>query len=606
MMSIALPTADPQREAENDRPPLRFVTAASLFDGHDAAINVMRRLIQDSGAEVVHLGHNRSVRDVVRAAIQEDADAIAISSYQGGHTEYFRYAVEMLRDAGADHIRVFGGGGGTITPAEITELEAFGVARIYHPNDGMSLGLVGMIDDLVERAKAERAPAPAPEPERTDDLGVARMLSALEDGTLPATELERLRAAWEVKGAGVPVVGVTGTGGAGKSTVTDELLSRFVQHLPDLRIAVLAIDPTRRRTGGALLGDRIRMNSLRHEQLYMRSMATRRQNLSTSAVLADAVAYLRAAEFDLVIVETAGIGQSDSEIVDLVDLPIYVMTSEFGAASQLEKIDMLDLAEIVVINKFDKQGAADALRDVRKQWRRNRVAFELAEDEVPVYPTIASQFNDPGVTWTFVKLCRALAERAGGDDPERFDPGIDPENHQPLGNVLIPGKRVRYLAEIAEQGRGINAKVDELAAIADRAQHLHEALKVDDNEVLRTAYEEARTALGPEATALLDSWDERIAGITAESFSYEVRGKEITGPNYRESLSHQQIPKIAPPKLDGWGDRLRFLMKENLPGSYPYTGGVFPYRREGEDPTRMFAGEGAPERTNRRFHYLSQ
>src|SRR6202012_3675417 len=274
--------------------------------------------------------------------------------------------------------------------------------------------------------------------------------------------------------------------------------------------------------------------------------------------------------------------------------------------SQLEKIDMLDLAEIVVINKFDKHGAADALRDVPKQWRRNRVAFELSEDEVPVYPTIASQFNDPGVTWTFVKLCRALAEHAGGDDPERFAPGIDPENHEPLGNVLIPGKRVRYLAEIAEQGRGINAKVDELAGIADRAQHLHEALKVDDNEVLRTAYEDARMALGPEATALLDSWDERIAGITAAAFTYEVRGKEITGPNYRESLSHQQIPKIAPPSSSGWGDRLRFLMKENLPGSYPYTGGVFPYRREGEDPTRMFAGEGAPERTNRRFHYLSQ
>jgi methylmalonyl-CoA mutase len=337
------------------KPPLRFVTAASLFDGHDAAINVMRRLIQDSGAEVVHLGHNRSVRDVVRAAIQEDADGVAISSYQGGHTEYFRYAVEMLRDAGADHIRVFGGGGGTITPGEIADLEAFGVERIYHPNDGMSLGLVGMIDDLVERAATKRVVPPAPDESRTDDLGVARMLSALEDSAFTDDELERLRTQWTVKGTGVPVVGVTGTGGAGKSTVTDELLSRFAAHLPDLRIAVLAVDPTRRRTGGALLGDRIRMNSLRHEQLYMRSMATRRQNLSTNAVLADAVAYLRAAEFDLVIVETAGIGQSDSEIVDLVDLPVYVMTSEFGAASQLEKIDMLDLAEIVVINKFDKQ-----------------------------------------------------------------------------------------------------------------------------------------------------------------------------------------------------------------------------------------------------------
>ena len=623
-------TADDPRSAAAaqgaDELPLRFVTAASLFDGHDAAINVMRRLIQDSGAEVVHLGHNRSVRDVVRAAIQEDADGIAISSYQGGHTEYFTYAVEMLRDAGADHIRVFGGGGGTITPEEIADLEGAGVERIYHPNDGMNLGLVGMIDDLVERARSRQRASAAPVEGRTDDLGVARTLSALEDGVIGEEELERLRGEWTVKGAGVPVVGVTGTGGAGKSTVTDELLSRFVQHLPDLRIAVLAVDPTRRRTGGALLGDRIRMNSLRHEQLYMRSMATRRQNLSTSAVLADAVAFLKAAEFDLVIVETAGIGQSDSEIVDLVDLPVYVMTSEFGAASQLEKIDMLDLAEIVVINKFDKQGAADALRDVRKQWRRNRVAFELADDEVPVYPTIASQFADPGVTWMFVKLCAALAERAGGDDPERFAPGIDPANHEPRGNTLIPGKRVRYLAEIAEQGRGINEGVERLAETAAGAQHLHEALKAlhdaelpapldaypeaalgdGEHAALRRRYNEALAALGTEAVGLLRGWDRRIEAITADSFSYEVRGREITGPNYRESLSHQQIPKIAPPPYKDWGERLRFLMKENLPGSYPFTGGVFPYRRAGEDPTRMFAGEGSPERTNRRFHYLSQ
>jgi isobutyryl-CoA mutase len=599
-------TGQAERAEGAGKPPLRFVTAASLFDGHDAAINVMRRLIQDSGVEVVHLGHNRSVRDVVRAAIQEDADAIAISSYQGGHTEYFRYAVEMLRDAGADHIRVFGGGGGTITPQEIADLQEFGVERIYHPDDGMSLGLVGMIDDLVERATAKRVVPPPPDESRTDDLGVARMLSALEDGTFGEDDLERLRTDWNVKGAGVPVVGVTGTGGAGKSTVTDELLSRFVQHLPDLRVAVLAVDPTRRRTGGALLGDRIRMNSLRHEQLYMRSMATRRQNLSTSAVLADAIAYLRAADFDLVIVETAGIGQSDSEIVDLVDLPIYVMTSEFGAASQLEKIDMLDLAELVVINKFDKQGAADALRDVRKQWRRNRAAFDLAEDEVPVYPTIASQFADPGVTWVFVNLCRALAEEAG-TEAGRWDPGLDLPAHEPRGNTLIPGQRVRYLAEIAEQGRGINAKVEELGELAARLQHLDAALKIlGENEELKQAYAQTRKELGSEAIELLETWDERIEGITADTFSYEVRGKEITGSNYRESLSHQRIPKIAPPRHDGWGERLRFLMKENLPGSYPYTGGVFPYRREGEDPTRMFAGEGAPERTNRRFHYLSQ
>jgi len=587
--------------------PLRFVTAASLFDGHDAAINVMRRLIQDSGAEVVHLGHNRSVRDVVRAAVQEDVDAIAISSYQGGHVEYFKYAVEMLRSYGAEHIRVFGGGGGTITHEEIEELEDFGVERIYHPDDGMSLGLVGMIEDLVERATEKRVASTVPAaPGASDELSVARMLSALEDGIVPDEELERLRERWSEAGTGVPVVGVTGTGGAGKSTVTDELLSRFTQHLPDLRVAVLAVDPTRRRTGGALLGDRIRMNSLRDEQIFMRSMATRRQNLATSAVLSDAVAFLRAAGYDLVIVETAGIGQSDSEIVDLVDVPVYVMTSEFGAASQLEKIDMLDLAELVAINKFDKGGAEDALRDVRKQWRRNHVAFEVSEDEIPVYPTIASQFDDPGVTWMFVNLCRRLAGHAG-EGGDRFDPGLEPESHQPLGNVLIPGARVRYLAEIAEQGREVNAEVERLAELAARAQHLEEALKaLGENAELREAHEATLAELGPEAVELLRGWDERIESIAAEDYSYTVRGREITGPNYRESLSGEQIPKIAPPRLDGWGDRLRFLMKENLPGSYPYTAGVFPYRREGEDPTRMFAGEGTPERTNRRFHYLSQ
>ncbi len=452
--------------------PLRFVTVASLFDGHDAAINVMRRLIQDTGVEVVHLGHNRSVADVVRAALQEDVDGIAISSYQGGHVEYFRYVVDMLREHGADHIRVFGGGGGTITPAEIEELQGYGVERIYHPSDGMTLGLTGMIDDLVQRTVAARAAhepvLDPPQPRASDpadDLRIARMLSALEDEAIESGALQALRAEWSTAAARAPVVGVTGTGGAGKSTVTDELLSRFTAHLPGLRVAVLAIDPTRTRTGGALLGDRIRMNSLRNERIFMRSMATRRRNSSTSAMLSDALSFLRCAGFDLVIVETVGIGQSDSEIVDLVDIPVYVMTSEFGAASQLEKIDMLDLAEIVVINKFDKRGALDALRDVRKQWRRNHVAFELAEDEVPVYPTIASQFNDPGLSWMFVNLCRRIRELPGSD-PERWSPDLELDSHEPLGNVLIPSSRVRYLAEIAEQGRGINA--ERRAPSADR------------------------------------------------------------------------------------------------------------------------------------------
>ncbi len=618
-------TAVPERVS---MAPLRFVTAASLFDGHDAAINVMRRLIQANGVEVVHLGHNRSVRDVVRAAIQEDVDGIAISSYQGGHTEYFKYAIEMLDELGAGHIRVFGGGGGTITPAEIEDLHAAGVERIYHPNDGSALGLTGMIDDLIERASAVQLPSAVPPPEGEGDLWVARMLSALEDDAIPESQLEGLREDWRAAGEGVPVVGITGTGGAGKSTVTDELLTRFVGRFPELRVAVLAVDPTRRRTGGALLGDRIRMNSLRNERLYMRSLATRRQNLATTAVLADAVAFLRSAGFDLVIVETAGIGQSDSEIVDLVDLPMYVMTSEFGAASQLEKIDMLDLAELVVINKFDKGGAEDALRDVRKQWRRNRVAFELDEEEIPVYPTIASQFNDPGLTWMFMNLCRRIGE-LDGQEAERWDAGPEPATREPLGNVLIPAKRVRYLAEIAEQGRSIDAEIERRAELATQAQSFHEALRAladpalpapldpypeadlgpdegDGRAPLRVRYNEALAELGPEAVGLLRGWQRQLESITEPTYTYTVRGREISGPNYRESLSHQQVPKVAPPRFDGWGDRLRFLSKENLPGNYPYTGGVFPYRREGEDPTRMFAGEGSPERTNRRFHYLSQ
>jgi methylmalonyl-CoA mutase len=592
--------------------PLRFVTAASLFDGHDAAINVMRRLIQDRGAEVVHLGHNRGVRDVVRAAVQEDVDGIAISSYQGGHTEYFRYVIDTLAELGAPHIRVFGGGGGTITPHEIAALQDYGVERIYHPNDGMSLGLTGMIDDLVARAAELRVGSTAPEdPHATDgDLAIARMLSALEDEVLSEDQLDGLRAAWDAAGAGVPVIGITGTGGAGKSTVTDELLSRFMQSFDDLRVAVLAVDPTRRRTGGALLGDRIRMNSLRHERIYMRSMATRRAHRATSAMLEDAVAFLRASGFDLVIVETAGIGQS-----------------EFGAASQLEKIDMLDLADVVIINKFDKRGADDALRDVRKQWRRNHVAFETAEDDVPVYPTIASQFNDPGLSWMFVNVCRKLGARDGAD-AAAWTPAKDfGAEHEPLGNTLIPGARVRYLAEIAEQGTQINEEVERLAALAGVAHHCYEALKawgdpalpdaldaypegaVEGDDVyapLRGQYNQSLESIGAEGLTLLRGWAGRIEGITAETYTYTVRDREIKGDNYRTSLSHQQIPKIAPPKFDGWGDRLRFLMKENLPGSYPYTGGVFPYRRAGEDPTRMFAGEGTPERTNRRFHYLSE
>ena len=677
----------PETDTRAEPMPLRFVTAASLFDGHDAAINIMRRIIQAQGTEVIHLGHNRSVEDVVRAALQEDADAIALSSYQGGHVEYFKYMVDMLRERGAGHVRVFGGGGGTITPEEIKQLQAYGVERIYHPNDGMKLGLTEMIEDVVARAgkgAAERAAAETsavPQVDIDDEISIGHMLSAIEEGRLSESDLEHQRKQWKLAGKNTPVLGLTGTGGAGKSSVVDELLLRFLHAFPAMRIAVLAVDPTRRRSGGALLGDRIRMNSLRSSRVYMRSMATRRQHAATSIVLHDCIDFLKSQPYDLVIVETAGIGQSDSEIVDLVDFPVYVMTSEYGAASQLEKIDMIDYAELIVLNKFDKRGAEDALRDVRKQWKRNRTAFALKDDEVPVYPTIASQFNDPGVTWMFVNLCRLMRERlhlgtpvtdksATGNaepvaalvgahpvrDPAATDNHDEPIDHrvgsyksacswipqldtslkEPRATILIPGQRVRYLAEIAEQGRSINSAIAHQAEFASKAQHYYESLKeLGDNKlpraldlyqstdllshidtdahavdrsllILRQRYNAALGELSNEAINQLREWPALYDSVTKDVNEYTVRDKVIRVENYRESLSHQKIPKVSPPKSKDCGELVTFLGKENLPGHYPYTGGVYPYRRSGEDPTRMFAGEGTPERTNRRFHYLSQ
>ncbi len=619
----------PQTSGQPQETPLRFVTAASLFDGHDAAINIMRRLIQARGAEVIHLGHNRSVDDIVRAAIQEDADGIAISSYQGGHNEFFRYMVDRLRESGAGHIRVFGGGGGTITPEEIDGLMGYGVERIYHPHDGMELGLDAMIGDLIDRTAASRRPTPLEiAGEGAPAIDISGTISAIEEGIFDEQALGKLRKSWRIRAGKVPVVGITGTGGAGKSSVTDELLNRFLAEFPDMRIAVIAVDPTRRRTGGALLGDRIRMNSLRSERIFMRSIATRRQHLATSEMLEDQVLYMKSLGFDVVIVETAGIGQSDSSIVDLVDFPIYVMTSDYGAASQLEKIDMLDFAEMIVLNKFDRRGAEDALRDIRKQWKRNRIAFTTDDEDVPVFPTIASQFNDPGVTWLFVELCRALREKLGLD-PDQLSPKIDVSIREPRATAIIPGSRTRYLSEIAEQGRNLNSHCDRQADMARRLQHLYESLVVlGDRELpgafspyeagalggdgdasllaLRQRYQETLAELSKESLDLLKGWPEIKAGVTDETYRYTVRGRELSGSNYRESLSRQKIPKIAPPAYRDWGELLRFLLRENLPGHYPYTGGVFPYRRLGEDPTRMFAGEGTPERTNRRFHYLSQ
>ncbi|MDX1405124.1 MAG: methylmalonyl-CoA mutase family protein [Woeseiaceae bacterium] len=619
----------PQASGEADQTPLRFVTAASLFDGHDAAINIMRRLIQAQGAEVIHLGHNRSVEDIVRAAIQEDADGIAVSSYQGGHNEFFRYMVDRLKELGAGHIKVFGGGGGTITPEEIDALMEYGVERIYHPHDGMQMGLEAMIRDLVRRTRSGRVRTrPAGDSASHDSIGIASQISAIEEGHYDDARLAALRKEWQVKAGKVPVIGITGTGGAGKSSVTDEILNRFLASRPDMRIAVLAVDPTRRRTGGALLGDRIRMNSLRSERIYMRSIATRRQHLATSEMLADHILYLKSHGFDLVIVETAGIGQSDSEIVDMVDFSVYVMTSDYGAASQLEKIDMLDYADLVVLNKYDKRGSEDALRDIRKQWKRNHVQFALADDQVPVYPTIASQFNDPGISYMFAELCRRLADKLGLDQ-QQWIPDIDTSEREPRAMAIIPGSRIRYLSEISEQGRGINASIDRQAMAASRLQHYYESLKSLDDQslpapfekyasdalndsadrsltVLRQRYQETLDELEAEAVQLLSEWPARRQAVRAEKYSYRVRDKDVTGANYTESLSHLKIPKIAAPDFDDWGALLRFLMKENLPGGYPFTGGVYPYRRLGEDPTRMFAGEGTPERTNHRFHYLSK
>ena len=594
---------------------IRFVTAASLFDGHDASINIMRRILQASGCEVIHLGHNRSVDEVVTAALQEDVQGLAVSSYQGGHLEYFKYMIELLRSRGGEHIKVFGGGGGVIVAEEIAELQACGVERIYTPEDGQKMGLQGMINDMLARCDfdtARDAPKDLDALQAGDRRVLSRLITAIEAGTLDAGLRASLVQA--ATGKTAPALGITGTGGAGKSSITDELVRRFRLDQDDsLSIAVIAVDPSRRKTGGALLGDRIRMNSIQAPNVFMRSLATRAylhdRGAEIAACLPDVIAACRVAGFDLVIVETSGIGQGDAAIVPHVNVSLYVMTPEFGAASQLEKIDMLDFADFVAINKFDRKGAEDALRDVRKQVQRNREAFKQSPEEMPVYGTIASRFNDDGVTALYQGL---LGKLAGAGLKPRAGRLPKPAGKTASGvNVVIPAQRVRYLAEIAETVRGYLAHAEDQARIARERQQLVAAkrmLKEAGNEAAGldalTAAKDA--ALDARSKKLLDMWPDTLKAYSGEEYVVKIRDREIRTKLTSTSLSGTQVPKVALPKYTDHGEILRWQMRENVPGSYPFTAGVFAFKRENEDPTRMFAGEGDAFRTNRRFHLLSK
>jgi methylmalonyl-CoA mutase len=594
---------------------IRFVTAASLFDGHDASINIMRRILQASGCEVIHLGHNRSVEEVVTAALQEDVQGIAVSSYQGGHIEYFKYMIDLLRSRGGENIKVFGGGGGVIVPAEMNELHDYGVARIYSPEDGAKMGLQGMINDMIRQCDedlSKYAPQDFAAARAGDRRALARLITALEAGVYDGAKRRALFEEAEVKP--VPVLGITGTGGAGKSSLTDELVRRFrLDHDDALDIAVLAVDPSRRKTGGALLGDRIRMNAIDGPKVFMRSLATRDTGTEVSAALGDAIAACKLAGFDLVLVETSGIGQGDAAIVPLVDVSLYVMTPEFGAASQLEKIDMLDFADFVAINKFDRKGAADALRDVRKQFQRNKQLFAKAPEEMAVFGTMASRFNDDGVT----ALYQAIAPRLAGLGLKRAKGRLPAVATRQSTNqaVVIPPQRARYLAEIAEAVRTHHKHAGEQAKLAREIQQLRETvrmLEADSTEkhgardtVERLAVErEAR--LDPRAKKLLDMWPAMRKAYSGDEYVVKIRGREVRTKLTSTSLSGTPIRKVALPRFEDHGEQLKWLMLENVPGSFPYTAGVFAFKRENEDPTRMFAGEGDPFRTNRRFHLLSK
>ncbi|MFN8236703.1 MAG: methylmalonyl-CoA mutase family protein [Chitinophagales bacterium] len=590
---------------------IRIVTAASLFDGHDAAINIMRRIIQASGAEVIHLGHNRSVAEIVNCAIEEDANAIALTSYQGGHIEFFQYMYDLLREKDCGHIKIFGGGGGTILPSEIEMLHAYGIDRIYSPDDGRAMGLQGMINDLLQKCDFPTGNNISFSEEALKRKGhkqIGQLISCAEN--FPE-EFIKLKPHLSNTESTIPILGITGTGGAGKSSLTDELVRRFMLDFPDKTIAIISVDPSRRKTGGALLGDRIRMNSINNERVYMRSMATRQTNASISKDVTDAIDIFKAAGYDLILVETSGIGQSGTEIVDIADVYMYVMTPEFGAASQLEKIDMLDFADIVAINKFDKRGAQDALRDVKKQYQRNRNLWDKHPDDMPVFGSIAAQFNDPGTNELYLHLVKTIAAKCNLD----WKSTLSLRTGSSEKIYIIPPSRIRYLSDITKTNRDYDAWVIEQGEIAnqlyaiDKLKSMFNVQWSKDKEVIDNGLsnidKELKLKLHPECRQILENWEKTKQDYKNESYVFKVRDKELRIKTHTESLSHLQIPKVSLPKYEAWGDILKWNLQENVPGEFPYTAGVFPFKRENEDPTRMFAGEGGPERTNKRFHYVS-
>jgi len=600
---------DIRKDVYKPKNPIRVVTAASLFDGHDAAINIMRRMIQRTGVEVIHLGHDRSVEEVVDTAIQEDAQAIAMTSYQGGHNEYFKYMYDLLQEKGAGHIKIFGGGGGVILPSEIKDLMEYGICRIYSPDDGRDLGLQGMINDLVMKSDFPTGDKMTEEMinslEKKDNHHLAQTISAFENNfEVYESFFNEVKKKADQKNP--PILGMTGTGGAGKSSLVDELVRRYLLDFPDKTIGIISVDPTKRKTGGALLGDRIRMNSINNPRVYMRSMATRQENSSISKHIAPTLEVLKAAGFDLIILETSGIGQSGAEVMEYADVPMYVMTPEYGAATQLEKIDMLDFADIVAINKFDKKGAEDALRDVKKTYQRNHERFNESPENMPVYPTRASQFNDAGTNQLYKALMAKLNEFSKGNFESNL--AFDKVAKEQV-TAVIPPKRVRYLSEIVENNQDYDKWAEEQSKLAQEVYALEISTKILSEEGQASNLEEIKNKklerITPENKTLITQWNEKKKKYSDEIYSFKVRDKEIKIKTHTESLSHLQIPKVSLPRYEAWGDILKWSLQENVPGEFPYTAGIYPFKRTGEDPTRMFAGEGGPERTNRRFHYVS-